>query len=359
MDKLIFHEPINDTSIGNVSVAFLRELYELDIQVSLFPVSDTIDLSVYDSLEEDFKKWLNSSFDNRFKSLSNTTPSLQVWHLNGSEKKISENNFLYTFHETSQPTLAEKNICSLHKKVIFSSSYSHRIFQKSGVSNSLSIPLGLDKDFYIAQRKFNKNIKHFGLMGKLEKRKNTLQILKCWAEEFGNKPEYQLSCLIVNRFMPNEEMNNKIGETLKGVQYSNINFLPFLPKNSDINQFLNSIDIDLTGLSGGEGWNLPSFNATCLGKWSCVLNCTSHKDWADESNSILVEPNGKFDCDDGMFFKKGAQFNQGHFHSVSDESIKEALNLSLQKTESNIKGVELSNKFSYKKSVNNILSIIL
>jgi hypothetical protein len=29
----------------------------------------------------------------------------------------------------------------------------------------------------------------------------------------------------------------------------------------EMNEFLNAIDVDLTGMSGGEGWNLPAFNA--------------------------------------------------------------------------------------------------
>lgn len=359
MKDLIFHAPINDTSIGNVSVAFLREAYELDLNISLFPVSDSIDLSVYDSLNEDFKNWLNFSFENRFKKLSKNTPSFQVWHINGSEKKISNKNFLYTFHETSRATISELNICKLHEKVFFSSLYSKNIFKSAGLENCDSAPLGLDRDFFISTRKFNNSIKHFGLMGKLEKRKNTKQILKCWAEEFGNNPDFQLSCIIVNRFLPNDKLNKEIGEALGGNQYSNINFLPFLPKNSDVNQFINSIDIDLTGLSGGEGWNLPSFNATCIGKWSCVSNCTSHKDWANEENSILIEPNGIFDADDGIFFKNGSGFNQGYFHSLSDESIKNAFHQALSKDCINQEGVKLSNKFSYKKTLTYLLDNIL
>ena len=84
-------------------------------------------------------------------------------------------------------------------------------------------------------------------------------------------------------------MNQAVSQALEGKRYGNINFLPYLKTNSEVNDFLNAIDIDLSGLSGGEGWNLPSFNATALGKWSIVLNATSHTDWATQSNSILVE----------------------------------------------------------------------
>lgn len=359
MKDLIFHAPLNDTSIGNVSLAFLREFYEKDINISLFPVSDVINIEAYDDLDKNFISWLNQCFSNRFKSLNKNTPSLQVWHINGSEKRISNNNFLYTFHETNKPTLSEINICKLHNKVFFSSKFSSDLFKSSGLDNCHSIPIGFDKCFYKTNRNFNKKIKHFGLMGKFEKRKNTGHILRNWASRFGNNPDYQLSCLIVNRFMDSKQLNNLIGESLGGKVYSNINFLPFMQKNSDVNKVLNSIDIDITGLSGGEGWNLPAFNATCLGKWSCVLNCTSHKDWATEDNCILVEPDGLFDSDDGIFFKRGGEFNQGEFNSVSDESIISAFNQALIKSNNtNFKGEKLKDEFTYKKTVESILNLI-
>lgn len=359
MKDLIFHAPLNDTSIGNVSVAFLRELYNRDLNISLFPVSDVINLDVYDDLDDGFISWVNQCFSNRFKSLSKDAPSLQVWHIRGSEKRISKNNFLYTFHETSKPTLSEINICKIHNKVFFSSEFSSNLFKCAGLDNCSSIPIGFDKCFYKTHRNFSNKVKHFSLMGKFEKRKNTGNILRNWASRFGNDPNYQLSCLIVNRFIDSNKLNNLIGESLNGKVYSNINFLPFMEKNSEVNTILNSIDIDLTGLSGGEGWNLPAFNATCLGKWSCVSNCTSHKDWATKDNCILVEPDGTFNVDDGIFFQDGSEFNQGEFNSISDKlmisSFEEAL---IKSNNTNFEGEKLKAKFTYEKTVESILNSI-
>jgi hypothetical protein len=104
---------------------------------------------------------------------------------------------------------------------------------------------------------------HFGLMGKFEKRKHTEKIIKTWIKKYGNNYNYQLTCCINNPFFKKEQMESLINNLLGGTRYGNINFLPFLPHNSQVNDFINSIDIDLGGMSGAEGWNLPSFNATC------------------------------------------------------------------------------------------------
>ena len=104
---------------------------------------------------------------------------------------------------------------------------------------------------------------------------------------------------------------------------------------------------------------MPSFNATCLGKWSVVLNATSHKDWATDNNSILVESSGKFDCYDDAFFKKGISFNQGHFYNWEEEQVIAAMEKAESKAgQINTEGVKLGDKMTYSKTVDSILSLI-
>ena len=151
-------------------------------------------------------------------------------------------------------------------------------------------------------------------------------------------------------------MEAVIANMLDGERYGNINFLPFLPKNSQVNDFLNSIDIDLGGMSGAEGWNLPSFNATGLGKWSIILNATSHTDWAKNKNSIIVEPSGQENAEDGIFFTKDSQFNIGNIFTFNEEEFISAMEIAESKCKINNKeGEKLINKFSYSKTLDNIL----
>ena len=208
MNKIIAKLPINATSLGNVSVNILREFYKKNIEVILFPVNENIDLSVYDKLDDDFKSWIQESNKNRYKMLDREIPCFQVWHIYGSEHKISDKSFLYTFYELDSPTFTEKKICNTHDKVFFSSSHAKDCFN---LNNSEFIPLGFDKDFYNKENKKSKeDVIHFGLMGKLEKRKNTIEIIKIWLKHFGNNPKYLLSCVINNNFMPQEVYNNII-----------------------------------------------------------------------------------------------------------------------------------------------------
>jgi hypothetical protein len=358
MNKLVFSAPINALSFGNVSYNILRELYKLNIDLKFFPVGKDLDFSAFDKTEDEFKSWIVSSYNSRLKNISKDVPSLKLWHLNGSESGVGPRQNLFTFHETDQPTEDEISITNLQENTIFSSSFSKSIFKET-CSNSHFVPIGFDEDFHETNKKYLSGRVHFGLMGKWEKRKHTGRIIKLWAKKYGNNNDYQLSCCVTNPFFGEDDFKNEVAKTLDGVKYTNINFLPRLKTNSEVNDYLNSLNIDLSGLSGAEGWNLPSFNSTALGKWSIVLNATAHKDWATEDNSILVQPSGKEECYDNLFFKKENSFNQGSINTFTDDDFYNAIDQAISKHEDeNIEGKSLREKFTYKETVNKILNII-
>jgi len=355
MKKLVFKGPVNSLSFGNVSVNFLREFYRREMQVAFFPIGEHMDFTAFDNDDDEFKGWVRNCFDHRFSFLDKDLPSLAMWHINGSETRVTKKQYLYTFYECDNPTFTEKQIVNLQDKVFFSSQHAKNAFSLVGCDNTLSIPLGFDTSFHETNKSYLEDKIHFGIMGKFEKRKHTEKIIKLWIKKYGNNSKYQLTCCINNPFFKPEQMNAIIGNVLEGKPVGNVNFLPHLQTNSDVNEFLNAIDIDLGGLSGAEGWNLPSFNASCLGKWSVVLNASSHKDWATADNSILVEPSGSVPIYDGAFFHQGAPFNQGSMKDFTDEAFYEALEKAEGKVgEKNKEGVKLKDKFTYKNTVTSI-----
>ena len=360
MDSIIFEAPLNSLSFGNVSVNLLKEFYKRRdrVELSLFPVGNKTDLSAFNDLDPQFHSWITECTRDRLSRINKDSRTIKLWHLNGSEMRVGRRQLLYTFYEASAPTPEELSLHSIQDAVAFSSSYSNKKFVNAGALNSHHVPPGFDSSFKKTHKTYLKDKIHFGLMGKWEARKNTAQILKIWAHRYGNNFKYQLTCCVTNPFMPPSELEAAIKETLGGKRYGNINFLPFLQTNSEVNDYLNSIDIDLTGLSGAEGWNLPAFNSTALGKWSIVLNHTSHKDWATSENSILVEPEGTSDIEDGIFFRNDIPFNKGVKYTISSEKIVEKMELAETKRDNNAEGEKLQDKFSYENTLNQLLSIL-
>lgn len=357
--KLLVNAPINALSFGNVSINILRELHKKNIDLVFFPIGDKAVLDAYDKIDIEFIKYLQSSTNSRFEKIDKEIPSLKLWHIFGSETRYSKNQSLFTFHEVSEVTAVEKNLLNLQDQVFVSSNYTKNIFELNGVKNVTYVPLGFDNDFHITNRTYLQDKIHFGIFGKFESRKNTARIIKAWLKLFGNNSKYQLSCAITNPFLDKARFQNEMLKLLEGKNYNNLNFIPYMQTNSEVNDYLNSIDIDLGGLSGAEGWNLPSFNATALGKWSVVMNATAHKDWATSSNSILIEPSSLKDCYDGVFFNKGQAFNQGQFFDITDQEIENAIlkSVSYAKTP-NPEGLKLQKQFTYEKTVETILCAI-
>ena len=357
--RLLVNAPINALSFGNVSVNILRELFKKNIDLVFFPIGDKAEMDAYDKIDPDFVKYLQAATNDRYSKISKNIPSLKLWHIFGSETRYSKNQSLFTFHEVSEVTNIEKNLLKLQDNIFVSSNYTKNIFNLNGLDNVTHVPLGFDNDFQITNKTYLQDKIHFGILGKFENRKNTARIIKSWLKLFGNKPEYQLSCAITNPFLDKARFQNELLKVLEGKNYNNLNFVPHMQTNSEVNDFLNSIDIDLGGLSGAEGWNLPSFNASALGKWSVVINATAHKDWATNDNSILIEPSSLKDCYDDVFFKKGQAFNQGQFFDISDQEMDDAILKSVSYAKKpNPEGLKLQKQFTYEKTVETILCAI-
>ena len=355
--KLLLEAPLNGLSLGNVAFNFIRELKKRNVEIGIWPTGDP-DLGAY-PVSDDLKAYIENGINKRLDFLKPEIPCLKIWHINGSENRKNKDQYLFTFYECNQPTDTEAKLCLAQDKTFFSSSYAKNHFEGRGVTNAEFIPLGLDPDFFPTGKEYMKDVIHFGLMGKFEQRKHTQKIIRAWLKKYGGNSKYQLTCCVTNPFFNNDQMKGMINNTLEGQQYNNINFLPHLATNDEVNELLNSIDIDLTGLSGGEGWNLPAFNATCLGKWSIVLNATSHKDWATDSNSILVEPSGQMSAIDGVFFSANNPFNQGTFYTWDEDAVISAMEKAESKAgQINTKGQELCDKFTYAKTVDSVLDCI-
>ncbi len=357
--KFTVNAPINSVSFGNVSYNILREIYKKKCEISFFPIGEKINTEAYDKIDPNYNQYLNHSTFKRLENFNANDKGLKLWHINGSENRISKKQALLTFHETSKLTPTEINILKNQDIIFVTNSFTKFVFESNGIKNVHLIHLGFDEDFNKTNKTYLQDKIHFGILGKIEYRKNTARIIKNWLKLFGNNTKYQLSCAVYNPFLDKNTFQNQIISILEGKQYNNINFLNFMPTNSEVNDYLNSIDIDLGGLSGSEGWNLPSFNATCLGKWSVVLNATAHKDWANQENSILIEPSRMKEAHDGIFFHKGHPFNQGEFFDITDDEMQSAILKSVDYAKKpNPKGEELKDKFTYRATTESILKII-
>ncbi len=359
MPKLAFNLPLNSTSLGQVSLSILRELFNRNIDINLFPIGN-IDVGTQKQ-DQDFISYIQKSINSSYKEYNRNTPIFKLWHLNGSLESFSKKQVLLSFYEVDSPTETETNIIKNNEKVLFSSNYTVSLFKSIGVNNVEFIPLAFDNTHFKQTTKRNIKAVQFGLFGKLEpQRKRHLKTIALWAKKYGNNPNYNLNCAIFNHFLEPQIQSQIISQALGGQNYFNINFLNYMPSNEMYNDLLNNTDIVLA-MSGGEGWGLPEFQTVALGKHCLGLNAHAYKDWMTAENSVLIEPNGKIPCYDNIFFKEGLEFNQGQIFDWDEKDFLDGLNKVEQRYKenpNNIEGLKLQQQFTYSKMVDSILDIM-
>lgn len=359
--SLSLNLPVNGVSFGQISILVLRELFKLNQDVLLIPIGNP-DLSTQSDVSQEFATWIQNSINQSLVKHSKKNKVFKLWHINGSFESYSDNQVLLSFYELDQPTLVELNTVKNNNKVLFSSKETVDLYKNLGCKNVEYIPLAFDKyNFNVIDKSYFVDDRIvFNLVGKLEKRKHHVKLIQLWANKFGNNKKYSLQCSIFNHFMKPEDQNNIISQALQGKSYFNINFLPFMGQNKIYNDFLNSGNI-IIGMSGGEGWGLPEFHSVAMGKHAVMMNAHGYKSWANEENSILVEPNSKIEAYDGVFFHKGYTYNQGNIYDFNQDDFISGCELAIKRVEKNKvnkSGLKLQDEFTSDKLVSNILNHI-
>jgi hypothetical protein len=359
--SLGFNLPINTVSFGQISTLICRELFTHKKDINLVPIGN-LDLSTQTNITQEFADWLQKSINLSLEKHSKKDKIFKLWHLNGSFESYSNDQILLSFYELDQPTKIELNTVKNNYKVLFSSKETVDIYKNLGCKNVEYIPLAFDKYNFSKTDKiyFSDDRIVFNLVGKLEKRKHHLKLIQLWANKFGNNKKYALQCSIFNPFMKPEDQNNIISQALQGKSFFNINFLPFMAQNQIYNDFLNSANI-IIGMSGGEGWGLPEFHSVAMGKHAVIMNAHGYKSWANNENSVLIDPNSKIEAYDGIFFHKNQPYNQGNIYDFNGDDFISACELAIQRVEKNKinnNGLKLQQEFSSENLYNNILSYL-
>lgn len=330
-----FDVPISQVSFGQVAFNLLKPIYKSGREnICIFP-RQNFDFNSFSQPFEEFKHdfegyaaWMTKLANEAYLNFSRDNPTFKLWHIHGIGESYGKDQVVMTFHETSALTKSEKQLLKSQKAVIVTSKYTEEVFKSHGLRNVKYAQIGLD-DWYFRRIEepitdHDPEIITFGLRGKLEVRKHTIKIIKAWSKKYGKNKKYRLNCSVSNPFL-DVDIIQLITHHLGGEIPWNINFIPFQVSNRIYNKILNSSDIDLTGLSGCEGFNLPLFQSLCCGRQAVVLNAHVHKDYCTDKNSILIDPCGQIDADDGLFFRKGTAFNQGTWFDFDEDDAISAM----------------------------------
>ena len=288
-------------------------------------------------------------------------PTFKLWHLNSGIDSFSKVNNLLTFYELDQPTPSEINTARNADKLFFTNKFTQNIFNQYGVESTV-IPLAFDRySFKRVKKKFFEDDRIvFNLCGKFEKRKHHEKIIKAWVSKFGNDKKYYLQCSLYNSFIDEKRNRDNFVRAVGGKSYSNVQFLGHMPTNDLYNDYLNSSNI-IIGMSGGEGWGLPEFQSLALGKHGVILNAHAYQEWATPENSVLVEPSGKTEVYDGVFFHPNQEWNQGNIFDFDEDDFISGCEGAIKRVEAektNNEGLKIQEDFSLEKTLDKLLPLI-
>lgn len=350
--------PLNSLSLGQIGYGVAYEMFRRGLAPNIFPVGN-VDLRAFNQ-DTNFEYWLNSCVK---KAISNFQgfPTIKHWHISGSERRLGKGKqVLWTAHECSEITPAEQEVCRGYDVVLVTSNYSKEVFAKGGIEAQVCPNYFDELHFKEIEVPSPDDAIQWGLFGKLEKRKHTRNSIIAWANKYGNNKNHRLVAVIFNPFLQPEMQQHEINSWFGGRIPWNIQILPFQEKNSDLNKVFNSVDI-VVALSGAEGWNLPLSTCLGLGKHAVVLNCTGHKDFANDANSVLVEPSGQEPIYDGVFFHQGGAVNQGNMYSFDIAAAHAAFDWAIARFKDqhdNISGRRIRENFTVAKTVDKLLEQI-
>jgi glycosyltransferase involved in cell wall biosynthesis len=354
---------VNNLSFGFCSFNILKEFIDMGEDFSFFPIGGNLDFSCFDKTSDETKKLIVKKAEDAPLKFDRKDPHFKLWHISGSHASMSDKRILMTFFELDSITDTEKNILRNHDIIMVTSKFTKQVFEEhiSGVP-VVYCPLGFDETHFstVSKRAYPNDIISFSIFGKLEKRKHHVKAIQGWLKKFGNSHKHVLNLHVYNPHLTPEQNNALMNNLFQGKRYFNVNVQGYVQTLTELNQGYNACDI-VIDMSGGEGFSLPSFHCIGLGKHGVLHNCSAISDWANEENAVLVQPTGKEEVYDGMFFQKGGKFNQGNIFTWNEEDYLSALDSAVErytKNPINDAGKKLKEDFSWKKCATKILETI-
>ncbi len=359
--------PLNQTGLGQVGIGVAVEIFSRNLYPNIFCIGDPN--FQFTNLPEGFQEWFKLCTSKALRKYDKDQPGIKIWHIEGSQARLTNNMSLYTVSELDGITAQEKNIMGQYSKVLVPSNYSKQIFEANGLNPCVYCPNFYDTRVFSKVEVQRKGLEEgevtiFGIFGKMEKRKRTVETIRAWARKFGGDKKYRLNALIFNHFFMNQYRIDPKFAVQAHRQYIEQEIGTSLPWNITIHSYLNkeeynlaanAIDIDLS-LSGGEGFGLPTLTSRVLGKRGVALKAHSFVDFCSDENTTWVNPSGKEECYDGIFFHKGHSFNQGSIFCWNEDEAISAMEEAVGKEKPDPKiGEDLAEKFSAKRTVDILL----
>ncbi len=339
--------PINNLGYGVAGYNILRELYEIDKTICLYPIGQP----------EQSDEFIQHSLQN-ISNLALDRPFVKIWHQHDLTQRIGSGKYFgFPIFELDKFSQQEKISIKHCDEVLVCSKWAASIVESETRKKASVVPLGVDNAMFCPV-KFNNSPKTiFFNCGKWEKRKGHDVILECFNKAFTSQDNVELWMMCTNPFIGDDNAAwQKLYKT-SGLG-DKIRLIPRQQRHQDVARLMNMADCGLFP-ARAEGWNLELLEMMACGKHVIATNYSAHTEFCTPVNSRLINVDNLETAFDGVFFDGSKGFwaelaedqKDAIIHHMRDiHSLKQSGSLVM-----NDNGIETANKFTWKNSVNALL----
>lgn len=298
--KLNINCPINGTGYGITSSNITKELYKRNIDISLFPIGQNMEVN------SDQDKKLFQELINKSNNFEYNAPCLKIWHQYDLASKVGNGKYyVFPFFEVDKLTDREKHHINYSDCVFTASKWGKKILQDNGIHKNIFVsPLGVDHNIFNIPVKIRvqEPIYRFFHIGKWEHRKSHDFLIHAFNQAFDINDKVELWMLPHNPFLNEQENNywfNMVGQSkLK----DKIKVFGRLNTQYDLASFIFRCDCGVF-LSRAEGWNNEIVESMAMDKPIIATNYSAHTEYLTSDNSYMVNIDETEPANDGKWFK--------------------------------------------------------
>jgi glycosyltransferase involved in cell wall biosynthesis len=358
--NLNINAPVNKLSYGYVSLNIIKELVNLKVDISWFPIGNI-------EADQKYHQLLQKCVDNS-QSFDYDAPCLRIFHQFSMAESIGRGKrYGWPIFELDSFTKYEAHHLNSLDEIIVCSKWAEDIIWNSTRCMSTKVvPLGYDETVFFPIDTPKNTDTIFLHIGKFEIRKSHDQLVDYFNSSFEGSDNVQLWLMTNNPFLSEQETKEWTNLYLNSKLGSKIKFIPRVDSQDQINYIINKCDYGIFP-SRAEGWNLPLLEMMGCGKPSIVTNYSAHKEFCTKDNSYLVEIDELEDAFDGKWFLGKGLTNVGRWAKLGEsqrESVIQHLRGCHQLKQNGQEDVKIVNAlntakdFTWRKSAEKLIKII-
>ncbi len=343
--------PINNLGYGVGGYNILKELYNRDQSIALYPIGTP------EILDEPVPKGMSN-----ITNLELDRSHVKIWHQHDLFQRVGRGkHFGFPIFELTHFDVRELTSMSHCDELLVCSKWAKEIVNRSVGLKTSVVPLGVDTETFYPSQVSNSEKTIFFNCGKWEKRKGHDILGECFNKAFTKDDNVELWMMCDNPFLPEDKKQSWENSYKMSGLGDKIRLIPRQEHHQDVARLMNMTDCGVFP-ARAEGWNLELLEMLACGKHVITTNYSAHTEFCTPVNSRLINTHNLETAHDGIFFdgKKGfwAELAEEQKDVIIEymrdvHSLKQSGQLGL-----NQNGLDTANKFTWKNTVDKLLEAV-